>query len=290
MKRFLPVLTACAVLLFSSVSCGQTSSGLYPRNGRRVVRIVSYNVGIFGKWDLSSEAYTASLMKELDPDVIALQELDSCTIRSGAERFQAQVFASAMGDDWGHYYAPALIPYQEGTYGIGQVWDKDRQEAVKCFKVKIPRVKAREDRALAVVEYEDMVVASTHLNGNPEDVMPSVKLINETLKGLYGTSSKPVFLCGDFNARPDNPAIGYLREDWTILTPEGATGVGGKNRGVEPAPRTIGEVKGNCIDYIMALRNGADLKLAGSGICFTFETGSAFESSDHLPVYADVIF
>ncbi len=289
MKRFFAPMLLCLALAMALVSCG-SDSGLYPKKGRRTVRIVSYNVGIFGKWDLSSEAYTASLMKELDPDVIALQELDSCTTRSGKGRYQAREFAAAMGEDWECFYAPALIPYREGTYGIGEVWDAGRREAVECFKVKIPRVKAREDRALAVVEYEDMVVACTHLNGNPEDVMPSVMLINETLKGLYGQSDKPVFLCGDFNAKPDNPAIEYLREDWTILTPEGATGVGGKNRGVEPAPSTIAEVKGSCIDYIMALRNGADVKLVDSRICFAFGTGSAFESSDHLPVYVDVRF
>lgn len=286
MKRIISIVLALMSLTAVGTSCSQ---GLYPREGKSV-RIVSYNVGVFGKWDLSSEAYTAALMNELDPDVIALQELDSCTTRSGVERYQAREFAAAMGQGWDYNYASALIPYKEGTYGIGEVWNTARQKAVKAFKVKLPRVEAREDRALVVVEYEDMVVSGTHLNGNAADLKNSVEIIRDTLKALYGSLDKPVFLCGDFNARPDNPMIEMLREHFTILTPEGATGVGGKNRGLPQEPQTIGEVQGNCIDYIMLLNNGAEVELLDSQICFKFENGSAFESSDHLPVYVDVRF
>lgn len=286
MKRKLTILTA-ALIAAVCVSC--TQQGLYPRK-EKSVRIVTYNVGIFGKWDLSSEAYTASLMKELDPDVIALQELDSCTTRKGKDLYQAQKFASEMGPEWDYTYASALESYKEGSYGIGEVWNTELRKAVNIFKVLLPKGEAAEIRALDVVEYEDMVVASTHLNGHASSLQPSVEIITDTLKTLYGATDKPVFLCGDFNARPDNPSIEYMRENWTILTPEGATGVGGKNRGVEPAPQTIEEVQGGCIDYIMLLNNKAEVELLDSQICFRFENGSAFESSDHLPVFVDVRF
>lgn len=286
MKRKLTILTA-ALIAAVCVSC--TQQGLYPRK-EKSVRIVTYNVGIFGKWDLSSEAYTASLMKELDPDVIALQELDSCTTRKGKDLYQAQKFASEMGPEWDYTYASALESYKEGSYGIGEVWNTELRKAVNIFKVLLPKGEAAEIRALDVVEYEDMVVASTHLNGHASSLQPSVEIITDTLKTLYGAADKPVFLCGDFNARPDNPSIEYMRENWTILTPEGATGVGGKNRGVEPAPQTIEEVQGGCIDYIMLLNNKAEVELLDSQICFRFENGSAFESSDHLPVFVDVRF
>ena len=53
---------------------------------------------------------TASLMKELAPDVIALQEMDSCANRTGSV-YQAEAFAKEMGPEWGHAYAPALKPF-----------------------------------------------------------------------------------------------------------------------------------------------------------------------------------
>lgn len=254
------------------------------------VRLVSYNVGVFSKWDLSSEAYSAALMKELNPDAIVLQELDSCTTRCGVERFQAKTFAEAMGSEWNHTYAAALKTYKKGSYGIGEVWNKEKMKAVRTFHVMLPKGMANEERAVIVVEYENMVFAGTHLNGHASSLQPSVEIITDTLKALYGNSSKPVFLGGDFNARPDNPSIEYLRKYWTILTPEGPTGIGGKNRGLDKEPQTIAEVKGNCIDYIMVLNNKAEVKLLDSQICFKFNNGSAFESSDHLPVYVDVSF
>lgn len=284
MKRFTLALALGLSVMALAVSCAST------QDKNETVRLVTYNVGVFGKWDLSSEDYTATLMKELDPDAIALQELDSCTTRSGVERFQAETFAAAMGENWGHSYGYALKSYKEGSYGIGEVWNKDRMKMKNVFKVMLPKGEAREERALLVVEYENMVFASTHLNGNATSLQPSVEIITETLKAKYGESDMPVFLGGDFNARPDNPSIEYMRQNWTILTPVGATGVGGKNRGVEPAPQTIEEVQGGCIDYIMLLNNKAEVELLDSQIYFKFENGSAFESSDHLPVFVDVRF
>ena len=282
MKRFFLIFalgTAFLTLFISSCSAP-----------KETLRLVTYNVGVFGKWDLSSEHYTATLMKELDPDAIALQELDSCTTRSGIGRFQSKTFAEALGDNWGHAYGHALKSYKEGSYGIGEVWNKDRLSMKNIYKVMLPRGQASEERALLVVEYENMVFASTHLNGHPSSLQPSVEIITETLKARYGESEIPVFLGGDFNARPDNTSIEYMRQKWTILTPEGATGVEGKNRGVNPAPQTIEEVQGYCIDYIMLLNNKAKVELLDSKICFKFDGGSAFESSDHLPVYIDVRF
>ncbi len=288
MKRIFTAVLMTLAIAALSISCSQ-QQGLYPRQ-KKSVRIVSYNVGIFGKWDLSSEAYTAGLMHELNPDVIALQELDSCTTRKGVDLYQAKKFAEEMGPQWDFTYASALESYKDGSYGIGLVWNTDVRNAVKTFKVMLPKGEARETRALDVVEYEDMVVASTHLNGHASSLQPSVEIITDTLKALYGAGDKPVFLCGDFNARPDNPSICFMRENWNILTPEGATGVGGKNRGVVPAPQTIEEVQGGCIDYIMCLKNNAKVELVDAQICFRFETGDVFESSDHLPVFADVRF
>lgn len=283
------LVAAAAVLMMVSCAAGTGKhSSIYPRKAKGTVRITSYNVGVFGKFDLSSEDYTATLMKELEADVIALQELDSCTMRSGKERFQPKVFAGAMGPDWNYIYAAALKSYKEGSYGIGEVWNTDKLKAVKTFYVMLPKGECREERALAVVEYENMVVASTHLNGHASSLAPSAVIITDTLKTLYGATDKPVFLCGDFNARPDNPVICNLRNDWTILSAEGPTGVGGKNRG--KVINTIEDVAGSNIDYIMILKNDAKYELVNAGICIKFESGDVFESSDHLPIYVDVKF
>ena len=259
MKRFLPVLTACAVLLFFSVSCGQTSSGLYPRNGRRVVRIVSYNVGVFDKWDGSGIGMTASLMKELAPDVIALQELDSCASRTG-NIYQLQAFAADMGQNWDCTYSPALKPFQGGAYGVGETWNTDRLKAVDMFNLQLPQGKGSETRALVVVEYEDMVVAGTHLDHrNDSSQLAQAVLVTETLKNRYADTGKPVFLCGDFNAYPDSRTLEYCREHWDVLTLQKTTfPEWDEVSRMQDKPKTVEDTPGICMrvtDYIWHLKH-----------------------------------
>ena len=277
-----------AVLLASSCT---SVPGLYPKNGKKTVRIVTYNVGVFDKWDGSGIPFTASIVKELDPDVIALQELDSCARRTG-EKYQLQDFAAAMGTEWDYAYAPALKPFQGGAYGVGAAWNSERMKAVDKFYINLPKGKGSETRALVVVEFEDMVVAGTHLDyTNDSSQLAQAVLVTETLKARYGESRKPVFVCGDFNAYPDSKTIEYCREHWDILSPEKTTYPDWDTiQEMESEPQTIEATPGLCIDYIMILKNGVDYKLVAADVCVPFESGSVFTSSDHLPVYVDVKF
>lgn len=287
MKRLVSSLMVAVLVAASAASCAQ---GLYPRKNSKVVRIATYNVGVFDKWDGSGIRMTASLMKELAPDVIALQEMDSCANRTG-NVYQAEAFAKEMGAEWGHTYAPALKPFQGGAYGVAQVWNGGAKKAVETFNLVLPKGKGSETRAVAVVEYEDMVVASTHLDHrNDSSQLAQAMLATETLKARYGDSKKPVFLCGDFNAYPDSKTIEYCHEHWNVLTPVKTTFPKWKEvNAMEVKPATVEETPGICIDYIMVLKNGAKCELVASDVCVPFESGSVFVSSDHLPVYVDVI-
>lgn len=287
MKRIISIILAGAVLTALSVSCSQ---GLYPKKSN-TFRVVSYNVGVYAKWDGSSIPFTAQLMKELDADVITLQELDSCATRTGSV-YQVQAFAAEMGADWGYTYAPALKPFQGGAYGVGSVWNPSKRNVVKKFNLTLPKGKGSETRALAVVEFDDVVVASTHLDHrNDSSQLAQAVLVTETLEGLYGNTDKHVFLCGDFNAYPESQTITYCREHWDVLNDMTKTTYPRwkEVKAMETRPQTIAETPGNCIDYIMVLKNGAQYELVATDTCVPFEGGDVFESSDHLPVYADVI-
>ena len=278
---------ALAALSALVASCSQ---GLYPRKGK-TVRIASYNVGVFAKWDGSSIGLTADLMKELNPDVIALQELDSCATRTG-NLYQLEEFAAAMGD-WGYTYAPALKPFQGGAYGVGETWNPERMKIVDKFNISLPKLKGSETRAVVVVEFEDMVVAGTHLDHrNDSSQLAQAVIVTETLQAKYAESGKPVFVCGDFNAYPDSKTISYCREHWDILSStEKTTYPRWKEvKAMESEPATIEATPGNCIDYIMILKNGVNYEVVKTDVCVPFESGSVFKSSDHLPVYVDVKF
>ena len=272
------------------ISCNATAQHIRQADeADDVVRIATYNVGIFDKYKQSGYRASARLMKELDPDVLVLNELDSCTFRTGMA-YQMRRFLRRMGSQWEGIFAPALKPFQTGAYGIAEVWNGSSQTSKGSFTLVLPKGEGAEPRALVVVEYEDFLVAGTHLEHTKESARSAqIKVITDTLKSLYGASEKPVFLCGDMNAGPGSSTLKLLKQDWTVLTPAKTT-FPDKNwvAGMTSVPGSADETPGSCIDYILILNNGAEYEVVAADVCVRFESGSAFTASDHLPVYVDV--
>ena len=235
-----------------------------------VTRLVTYNVGIFNKYIKNDYQLIADMMKEIDADAICMNELDSCTTRTGGV-YQLKHFASLMGD-WDHIFGAAM-PYSNGKYGEGVT---TRKKAVKKFQVALPKGIGAEPRVLAVIELDDFVFCTSHLDHvSNEAQLPQAELISKTMKEMYGTSGKPVFLGGDMNALPTSETIKLLQKDWTILTTTGF--------GTFPSDNPT-----KCIDYIMQLNNGVKCEVVGTQIMRWFKAGDVTKASDHLPVMLDV--
>ena len=147
----------------------------------------------------------ANVISNEAPDVVAIQELDSMTTRSGqkfvlneiAER--TQMHAS---------YAPA-ISFQGGKYGIGIL---SRKKPLGIHSYPLPG--REEARMLMVAEFEDYFFACTHLSLTEEDRLASLDIIKKSV----GKSDKPYFLAGDLNDKPDSKFIKALQQDFQILT------------------------------------------------------------------------
>jgi endonuclease/exonuclease/phosphatase family metal-dependent hydrolase len=139
--------------------------------------------------------------------------------------------------------------------------------------MRLPKGDGAEVRALVAVEYEDMVVAGTHLDYRSEAAqIGQVEALTDTLKAMYGHKGKPVFLCGDMNAVPGSGTMDRLREDWEILSPLEAT------------------YADRCIDYILVLKGSAECEVVAGEVGDSFDAGSPYEASDHLPVWIEVRF
>lgn len=283
------VLIALSILM-AMVSC---SPRLYPErqeirpetraDERKTVRLMTYNVGVFDKYEASGIKLTARIVREMDPDVLVMNEVDSCAGRTG-NRDQLRAFTRAARRYDG-VFAPALKPFMGGAYGIAEAW-KRQMEPIGTFSMVLPKGDGSEPRALVVVEYDDMVVAGTHLDHKSKTAqLEQARVITDTLMSMY--SGKPVFLCGDFNALPDSPTIEYMRENWDILSPAKTTYPDSK---ALPSWEPDDDVPGKCIDYIMVLKGSAEYEVVAADVPVTFKAGSAFEASDHLPVYVDVRF
>lgn len=263
------------VLKFMILACMAVAmSGCRDKSAEDVEKVtvtfVQYNVGAFSKYEASGVEAIAKAVKEMAADAVTFNEVDSCTTRTGVVD-QMAAFAQAMGG-WSQHYGAAM-PYKGGAYGVG-VASKPSLEIVRTDKIALPKLNGREPRAVAVVEYKDFVLCSTHLDLTLESQLGQIETLNHYVDSVYADSSKPVFIGGDFNAFPDSEPIALMKKSWTLLTPE-------TNSFPSHAPD-------RCIDFIFARPNGKTLKVEAAEIPVTLNTVDLATASDHLPVVLKV--
>lgn len=212
-----------------------TDSNVQPIRYRRTVRLVTFNLWS-GRSVLHKQAsgeqrrrkgvdlgLLRAAIAELDPDVLALQEVDRHQSRSHLADL-AEVAAEAMGARE-HRFVPTLsgipgalwslsgpahLPISE--YGIALLsrypvrrWEDVPLRSLRpSFKVRLPVVRQHltvgEEPRAAVVAHLDtpagpLAVANTHLTWIPGS---GIRQLQQVTKAL-GELSDPVLLVGDFN-------------------------------------------------------------------------------------------
>lgn len=223
------------------------------------LRIMSYNIhngmGLDGRRDLER---IAAVIQKVNPDIVALQEVDSVTERSG-NRDMMKILGeyTLMRPVFG-----AAIPYQGGKYGVGIL---SREKPLNWYTLPLPG--RGEKRVLLVAEFEKYVFCVTHFSLTEADRLASLPVIIQAVE-KYG---KPVFLAGDLNALPDSPVIQGLKQKFRPLTD--------LKKMTFPADQPT-----ECLDYIWGIKAGEVPAYAGLQSKVVEEP----LASDHRPVYADV--
>ena len=170
------------------------------------LKLMSYNIrNAKGMDNVRNVQRIANVINNEAPDVVAVQELDSMTIRSNQTYVLAEV---AERTQMHASYAPA-ISFQGGKYGIG-ILSKEQPLSIRTF----PLPGREEERMLMVAEFKDYFFACTHLSLTEEDRLASLDII----KSSASTSHKPFFLAGDLNDTPDSKFIQGLQKDFQVLT------------------------------------------------------------------------
>ncbi len=267
MRMIRKLLTGVAVLCAAMPFCfGQGSA--FPAKARGTLRLMTYNVGAFGKSMEDSSPMVAAMIREAGADAVALNELDSCNTRHAV--FQAARLAEHLGG-WQFAFRSAM-PYAGGGYGCGLVC---RDRIRRTFAIPIPRGDGSEPRVCVVAETRRYVIASTHLDHVSEaSRVEGARRIAEALSARYGRSRKPVFLLGDMNAVPGSAPLRELEKHFTVLS------------GTDPSFPSDGPRV--CIDYILLLNNRAEVHRTAGAVCGTFADGDVTVASDHRPVFVDV--
>ena len=169
---------------------------------------------------------SADIINRERPDVVALQEVDSVTVRTGG-RDQAQELGRLTGMN--SVFAAAM-EFNGGKYGVGLL-SREKPLSVK----RIPLPGREEVRVMLIAEFSGYVVAATHFSLTEADRLASAEiLLKETAQ-----IDKPVFFAGDLNALPESATIKLLEQHFALLTD--------KNVFTFPA-----DTPDRCIDYIFA--------------------------------------
>ena len=195
------------------------------------LQIMSYNVRHCAGMDLVVDYdRTANVITQQQADVVALQELDSMTGRSG-HHDQLGELASRTGY---HPVFGAAIEFDGGQYGVGIL---TREMPLNKKRIPLP---GEEPRVLLVVELEDYVIACTHLDLDEAQRLASVPLIVDEAQRWQ----KPFLLAGDWNDVPGSELLEAMTQYFTVLCGDEAT---------YPADEPT-----ECIDYIAAFNGRAE--------------------------------
>ena len=234
--------------------------------GAADVKLMSFNVlhgmGADNKVDL---ARTASVINKERPDFAGLQEIDRMGRRSG-EVDQPEVLASLTGM---HATFAKAIPLPEnGEYGVMVL---SRKKPISVFRTPLP---GREPRVLLLCEFDDCWFGTTHLSLQESNQVAAVEIIRKAVAERAAT--KPVFLTGDWNARPTSKTLSDFRRFMTVLSDESTRTF----HGFRWHEMKKGE---HCIDYIAVSSMDAKRVVVRESHVVPDVT-----TSDHSPVVATV--
>jgi endonuclease/exonuclease/phosphatase family metal-dependent hydrolase len=174
------------------------------------LRILAYNIrhGL-GMDDSVDLARAARVIASLDPDLVALQEIDSATERTG---YVAQ--AKALGDLTGmESVFGGFMHYRGGKYGMAIL---SRLPIKEHQNYELPG--GTEPRsALAALVHDstkglEIVFVGIHLYRTEEERLAQA----QTLVDLLEDVTAPVILAGDFNSTPGSEVMNLLQQYWYI--------------------------------------------------------------------------
>ena len=209
------LVSACFAVLFFLFSCGRPllpvdNTGM--DNVGQIMRVLSYNIHHANppsKPGIIDIDAIAEVIKKEKPDLVALQEIDVHTARSGKQVHEAELLAAKTEMEF--FFARA-IDYDGGEYGIAIL---SKYPITDTQKFQLPTIAATkgEPRVLATAVIElprkkKIRFACTHLDAQGSDTnrVLQIKKILDVLK----PEKLPVVLAGDLNDVAGSTTINLL--------------------------------------------------------------------------------
>ena len=199
-----------SILLASTVGCA--SKPTEPTQFTVLTYNIHHAAGVDGKLDL---ARIAGIIKQTNPDFVALQEVDRKTTRTGKVDQAAELgkltgmhaaFGKAMSFMGGQYGDAVLCRFPIQSHRVIDLpWTDESKHEPRCALVTRCKTPAGE-----------VAFISTHLDhtNRPNDRVEQVKAIIEKLTD----EKSPAILAGDFNCRPGSEPLLLLDAQWRRMT------------------------------------------------------------------------
>lgn len=172
------------------------------------LRILAYNThhgeGLDGLLDLER---IAGVIRAVEPDVVALQEIDVGVERvGGVDQARRYGHLTGLSPLFG-----AFMPYQGGHYGMALL---SRLPILTHENVPLPPGAEPRSTLAARIRLpssgREVWVAGIHFYRTEEERLAQAR---ETMAFFQGVE-EPVFLVGDFNSQPGGPVLGALEASW----------------------------------------------------------------------------
>ena len=259
------LLAFCTTTTFAA--CNKDGYGRLPNS----IRLATYNTHRCEGWETQTNVdranynNTAKVISLIDPDVIALQELDKFTTWHPHDQLQELADRTGMKP----YYCKT-IDYRGGDYGIGIL---SKREPLRTVSGDLPGTEARK---FFLAEFDDYIFIATHLcHLETTNRAQSVEIINAYIAANYASYTKPIFLAGDFNeSNMSSEMMVKLKEKWEIISTSSNTFMN------TATPKRI--------DYIVLYKgNKAACEVLGTAVP-SYDEINVNKVSDHLPVLVDI--
>ena len=180
------------------------------------LRVMSYNVHHCNppsKPNLIDVDAIAKTINGQQPDLVALQEIDVSTIRSGSID-EAALLAEKTGMKV--YFAKA-IDHDGGSYGVA-ILSKYPISHMKTYRLPTQITTKGEPRVLATAiislpNGKKLLFGNTHLDAQKASVNRMLQMVE--INRITTLQTMPFILAGDLNARPGSPEINLLDTKFT---------------------------------------------------------------------------
>lgn len=235
------------------------------------LRVISYNIHHANpplKPGVIDTDAIITVLKKYPADIIALQEVDVNTKRSGNIN-EAKVIGDAMGM---HAFFGKAIDHDGGYYGVALLSKFPLKDTV-VIRLPMDTASKGEPRILVAATVKlpsgrAVTVSSTHLDHRKDPRSREMQVAE--INAVATKNALPFIIAGDLNAEPASAVIGLLDETF--------------QRSCDDCPFTFPDIKPDrTIDYI-AFRRSKGVKILSHQVI-----PGPF-ASDHLPIRAVLLF